>query len=128
MIVITFATFICNYDILDCLVKYGIDNLGGRETLAKHFSCDFFLSSFWQALALFAVSVLLICGHTNPCFIRMRFFQYLILFAGMLDLSAKKCVACSSKDLRPMTEEAANNLIPKVSGSMLYLLCCLNYI
>lgn len=39
MIAITFATFICNYDILDCLVKYGKDNLGGMETLAEHFSC-----------------------------------------------------------------------------------------
>lgn len=46
----------------------------------------------------------------------------------MLDLAAKKCVACNSKDLRPMTEEAANNLITKVCGSLSYLLCCVNYI
>ncbi|KAK3037414.1 hypothetical protein RJ639_030176, partial [Escallonia herrerae] len=30
------------------------------------------------------------------------------------DLSIKKCVPCDSKDLRPMTEEAANNLIQQV--------------
>lgn len=33
----------------------------------------------------------------------------------MLDLSSKKCVPCNAKDLRPMTEEAAHNLIPQVS-------------
>ncbi|RZC44946.1 hypothetical protein C5167_037896 [Papaver somniferum] len=32
------------------------------------------------------------------------------------DLSTKKCVSCSSKDLRPMTEEAAMKLIPEVQG------------
>ncbi|PIN23605.1 Pterin carbinolamine dehydratase PCBD/dimerization cofactor of HNF1 [Handroanthus impetiginosus] len=32
------------------------------------------------------------------------------------DLSIKKCVPCSSKDLRPMTEDAANILIQKVPG------------
>ncbi|XP_042495656.1 pterin-4-alpha-carbinolamine dehydratase 2, mitochondrial isoform X2 [Macadamia integrifolia] len=30
------------------------------------------------------------------------------------DLSTKKCVPCNTKDLRPMTEQAANELIPKV--------------
>ncbi|KAB1221379.1 putative pterin-4-alpha-carbinolamine dehydratase [Morella rubra] len=34
----------------------------------------------------------------------------------MLDLSTKKCVPCSSKDMRPMTEQAANDLIPQVAG------------
>ncbi|CAN4105489.1 unnamed protein product [Withania somnifera] len=31
-------------------------------------------------------------------------------------LSTKKCVPCNTKDLRPMTEEAANQLMPQVSG------------
>ncbi|KAG6692043.1 hypothetical protein I3843_10G089400 [Carya illinoinensis] len=34
----------------------------------------------------------------------------------MSDLSTKKCVPCASKDLRPMTEEAANELIRQVAG------------
>ncbi|XP_004295423.1 PREDICTED: uncharacterized protein LOC101302052 [Fragaria vesca subsp. vesca] len=32
------------------------------------------------------------------------------------DLSTKKCVPCTSKDMRPMTEESASNLLPKVDG------------
>ncbi|GAV64943.1 Pterin_4a domain-containing protein [Cephalotus follicularis] len=32
------------------------------------------------------------------------------------DLSAKKCVPCNSKDMRPMTEQSANELITKVVG------------
>ncbi|XP_041027151.1 pterin-4-alpha-carbinolamine dehydratase 2, mitochondrial [Juglans microcarpa x Juglans regia] len=32
------------------------------------------------------------------------------------DLSTKKCVPCASEDLRPMTEEAANELIRQVAG------------
>ncbi|XP_008225361.1 PREDICTED: putative pterin-4-alpha-carbinolamine dehydratase [Prunus mume] len=32
------------------------------------------------------------------------------------DLSIKKCVPCNSKDLRPMTEQAASDLITKVDG------------
>uniref|UniRef100_A0A7C9DUG0 4a-hydroxytetrahydrobiopterin dehydratase n=1 Tax=Opuntia streptacantha TaxID=393608 RepID=A0A7C9DUG0_OPUST len=34
----------------------------------------------------------------------------------MDDLAAKKCVPCNSKDLRPMGEEIANELITKVPG------------
>ncbi|XP_042057854.1 pterin-4-alpha-carbinolamine dehydratase 2, mitochondrial-like isoform X1 [Salvia splendens] len=34
----------------------------------------------------------------------------------MDDLASKKCVPCSSKDLRPMTEETANILIKRVPG------------
>ncbi|XP_038708709.1 pterin-4-alpha-carbinolamine dehydratase 2, mitochondrial-like [Tripterygium wilfordii] len=34
----------------------------------------------------------------------------------MDDLSMKKCVPCNSKDLRPITEEIANELIPRVAG------------
>ncbi|KAK9267124.1 hypothetical protein L1049_009543 [Liquidambar formosana] len=37
-------------------------------------------------------------------------------FCTQEDLSTKKCVPCNSKDLQAMTEEAANELIPKVSG------------
>ena len=36
----------------------------------------------------------------------------------MLDLSKKKCVPCNAKDLRPMTEEAAKDLIMQVCGQM----------
>ncbi|KAK9088238.1 hypothetical protein Scep_027320 [Stephania cephalantha] len=32
------------------------------------------------------------------------------------DLSTKKCVPCDTNDLRPMTKEAANELIQKVHG------------
>uniref|UniRef100_A0A2N9EK37 4a-hydroxytetrahydrobiopterin dehydratase n=1 Tax=Fagus sylvatica TaxID=28930 RepID=A0A2N9EK37_FAGSY len=34
----------------------------------------------------------------------------------MLDLTIKKCVPCNLKDLRPMSEEEANVLIPQVAG------------
>ncbi|XP_077228703.1 transcriptional coactivator/pterin dehydratase isoform X2 [Tasmannia lanceolata] len=34
----------------------------------------------------------------------------------MDDLSTKKCVPCSSKDIRPMIEQSAHELIPKVPG------------
>ncbi|XP_010538234.1 PREDICTED: uncharacterized protein LOC104812660 isoform X2 [Tarenaya hassleriana] len=37
-------------------------------------------------------------------------------FCSLDDLSAKKCVPCNAKDLRPMTEESANNLLQKVAG------------
>ncbi|KFK44811.1 hypothetical protein AALP_AA1G305900 [Arabis alpina] len=32
------------------------------------------------------------------------------------DLSTKKCVPCNNKDLRPMTEQSAQNLLEKVAG------------
>ncbi|XP_008383517.1 pterin-4-alpha-carbinolamine dehydratase 2, mitochondrial-like isoform X2 [Malus domestica] len=34
----------------------------------------------------------------------------------MDDLLIKKCVSCDSKDMRPMTEQAAKGLITKVDG------------
>nr|XP_016501690.1 PREDICTED: putative pterin-4-alpha-carbinolamine dehydratase isoform X4 [Nicotiana tabacum] len=34
----------------------------------------------------------------------------------MEDLSTKKCVPCNAKDLRPMSEEAANQLMWQVTG------------
>ncbi|KAI4295390.1 hypothetical protein L6164_035440 [Bauhinia variegata] len=37
-------------------------------------------------------------------------------FCTSQDLTAKKCVPCNTKELRPMTEEAANSLIPQVTG------------
>ncbi|CAI9760127.1 unnamed protein product [Fraxinus pennsylvanica] len=37
-------------------------------------------------------------------------------FCTAQDLSMKKCVPCSSKDLRPMTEDAAHQLIRQVPG------------
>ncbi|OAY80032.1 putative pterin-4-alpha-carbinolamine dehydratase [Ananas comosus] len=32
------------------------------------------------------------------------------------DLAAKNCVPCSSKDIRPMSEESANELLAQVQG------------
>ncbi|GAB4831572.1 Pterin-4-alpha-carbinolamine dehydratase 2, mitochondrial [Ancistrocladus abbreviatus] len=37
-------------------------------------------------------------------------------FCTATDLSAKKCVPCNSKDMRPMSDETANELIIKVPG------------
>ncbi|GLT62556.1 hypothetical protein SLA2020_351850 [Shorea laevis] len=37
-------------------------------------------------------------------------------FCSGQDLSSKKCVPCNSKDMRPMTEQAANGLISQVAG------------
>ncbi|XP_047947913.1 pterin-4-alpha-carbinolamine dehydratase 2, mitochondrial isoform X1 [Salvia hispanica] len=37
-------------------------------------------------------------------------------FCTNQDLASKKCVPCSSKDLRPMTEETANILLKRVPG------------
>ncbi|XP_047318666.1 pterin-4-alpha-carbinolamine dehydratase 2, mitochondrial [Impatiens glandulifera] len=35
-------------------------------------------------------------------------------FCSSQDLTTKKCVSCSSVDMKPMSEEAANGLLPKV--------------
>jgi 4a-hydroxytetrahydrobiopterin dehydratase len=35
-------------------------------------------------------------------------------FACMIDLAAKKCVPCNSKDLQAMTEESATEFLLKV--------------
>ncbi|KAJ0971651.1 hypothetical protein J5N97_019610 [Dioscorea zingiberensis] len=35
---------------------------------------------------------------------------------SMDDLTAKKCVPCNSKDIRPMSEQSANELLPQVQG------------
>ncbi|CAN8313629.1 unnamed protein product [Cochlearia groenlandica] len=37
-------------------------------------------------------------------------------FCSLQDLSAKKCVPCNTKDLRPMTEQSAQDLLQKVAG------------
>ncbi|KAJ0230319.1 Pterin-4-alpha-carbinolamine dehydratase 2 [Hirschfeldia incana] len=37
-------------------------------------------------------------------------------FCSLEDLSAKKCVPCNAKDLRPMTEQSAQELLQKVAG------------
>ncbi|KAM7257067.1 hypothetical protein ACFE04_012808 [Oxalis oulophora] len=37
-------------------------------------------------------------------------------FCTNQDLTAKKCVSCNTKDLRPMTTESANDLLQKVAG------------
>ncbi|CAI0424485.1 unnamed protein product [Linum tenue] len=37
-------------------------------------------------------------------------------FCTVGDLVTKKCVPCNSKDMRPMTEESAAQMMPKVSG------------
>ncbi|KAL5577149.1 hypothetical protein UlMin_018848 [Ulmus minor] len=46
---------------------------------------------------------------------RISVYRFRTFCTGQ-DLSGKKCVPCSSEDLRPMSEEAANSLIPKVDG------------
>ncbi|KAM1004609.1 hypothetical protein ACFX2I_004750 [Malus domestica] len=43
-------------------------------------------------------------------------FLILYCFLAALDLLIKKCVSCDSKDMRPMTEQAAKGLITKVDG------------
>ncbi|XP_030476054.2 pterin-4-alpha-carbinolamine dehydratase 2, mitochondrial isoform X1 [Syzygium oleosum] len=43
-----------------------------------------------------------------------RKLQCGLTFSTSGDFSAKKCVPCDAKDLRPMTEETANELISKV--------------
>ncbi|KAL6538701.1 hypothetical protein OROGR_012689 [Orobanche gracilis] len=40
--------------------------------------------------------------------------QVFVAYCTGQDLSSKKCVPCESKDLRPMTEDAANILIRRV--------------
>ncbi|CAN0853864.1 Pterin-4-alpha-carbinolamine dehydratase 2, mitochondrial [Linum grandiflorum] len=37
-------------------------------------------------------------------------------FCSLGDLVSKKCVPCNSKDIRPMAEESAAEMMPKVSG------------
>ncbi|XP_010460754.1 PREDICTED: uncharacterized protein LOC104741567 [Camelina sativa] len=37
-------------------------------------------------------------------------------FCSLEDLLAKKCVPCNAKDLRPMTEQSALDLLQKVAG------------
>ncbi|EOA39088.1 hypothetical protein CARUB_v10011819mg [Capsella rubella] len=37
-------------------------------------------------------------------------------FCSLEDLLAKKCVPCNSKDLRPMTEQSAQDLLQNVAG------------
>ncbi|KAL0695736.1 hypothetical protein Bca4012_062916 [Brassica carinata] len=37
-------------------------------------------------------------------------------FCSLEDLSTKKCVPCNAKDLRPMTEQSAQELLQKVTG------------
>lgn len=43
----------------------------------------------------------------------------------MLDLASKKCVPCSSKELRAMTEETANILIQRVWMYILFPYICI---
>ncbi|GMH30232.1 hypothetical protein Nepgr_032075 [Nepenthes gracilis] len=38
------------------------------------------------------------------------------MFCTATDLSAKNCVPCNSKDMRPMNEQSANDLIAKIPG------------
>ncbi|KAJ1420912.1 Pterin 4 alpha carbinolamine dehydratase [Sesbania bispinosa] len=43
------------------------------------------------------------------------FTTFCATYKGASDLSTKKCVPCNTKDLQPMTLDAANTLIPQVS-------------
>ncbi|KAI3896328.1 hypothetical protein MKW92_034459 [Papaver armeniacum] len=54
--------------------------------------------------------------HLRVTYNSNRFYGFRNFCAAANDLSTKKCVSCSSKDLRPMTEEAAMKLIPEVQG------------
>ncbi|KAI5670783.1 hypothetical protein M9H77_11147 [Catharanthus roseus] len=52
-------------------------------------------------------------GHWEVTLSRSKFNGIRTYCTGT-DLTTKKCVPCSSEDLRPMTQEAANQLIAKV--------------
>ncbi|XP_073115322.1 pterin-4-alpha-carbinolamine dehydratase 2, mitochondrial isoform X2 [Elaeis guineensis] len=42
--------------------------------------------------------------------------EYKIRSHRILDLTSKKCVPCDSKDVRPMSEQSANELLAQVQG------------
>ena len=65
--------------------------------------------------------ILTLFCNGNGVFFLFLFFHLTLLLA-MSDLSIKKCVPCNAKDLQPMTEEAANDLIQKVCGWMSFLI------
>ncbi|XP_010243692.1 PREDICTED: uncharacterized protein LOC104587686 isoform X2 [Nelumbo nucifera] len=52
-------------------------------------------------------------GHVKVSSNKNSFYGFRT-FCTAEDLSSKKCVPCDSKDIRPMTEQAANELITKV--------------
>ncbi|EYU43285.1 hypothetical protein ABFS82_08G132000 [Erythranthe guttata] len=54
--------------------------------------------------------------HGSGCLPRVSGLSGIRAFCTNQDLSIKKCVPCSSKDLKPMTDEAANILIQRVPG------------
>ncbi|WOK91539.1 hypothetical protein Cni_G00230 [Canna indica] len=54
-------------------------------------------------------------GHVNMSSSR-RFTYGFTSCSLSQDLASKKCVPCSSKDLRPMSEQAANELLAQVPG------------
>lgn len=54
-----------------------------------------------------------VATFTSPFTTLVYFFNFLINFFA-LDMATKKCVPCNTKDLQPMTEDAAHALIPQV--------------
>ncbi|CAN6689556.1 unnamed protein product [Malus baccata var. baccata] len=57
-----------------------------------------------------------VCGFRTFALDFSHIFLILYCFLAALDLLIKKCVSCDSKDMRPMTEQAAKGLITKVDG------------
>ena len=77
---------------------------------------DFVLSSILPSLALKATHFIswnwVVLDLSEIAYLKMGCSVTLLL--AMLDLTIKKCVPCNLKDLQPMSEEAANVLIPQV--------------
>ncbi|WCJ27318.1 Transcriptional coactivator/pterin dehydratase [Euphorbia peplus] len=54
-------------------------------------------------------------GRVKLSPVRNSFFGFRT-FCNAGDLAAKKCVPCNAKDMRPMTEENANEMMTKIAG------------
>jgi hypothetical protein len=67
---------------------------------------------FWPPLAVAAYGIILGHNHLHVGYGLFLFIETVLL--PMIDLAAKKCVPCNSKDLQAMTEESANDLLSKV--------------
>ncbi|XP_010924301.1 pterin-4-alpha-carbinolamine dehydratase 2, mitochondrial isoform X3 [Elaeis guineensis] len=57
-----------------------------------------------------------VCANLfNTCRLTL-YDEYKIRSHRILDLTSKKCVPCDSKDVRPMSEQSANELLAQVQG------------
>ncbi|KAL9346415.1 hypothetical protein Peur_061268 [Populus x canadensis] len=70
---------------------------------------------FWPPLAVAAYGIVLGHNHLHVGYGLFLFIETVLL--PMIDLAAKKCVPCNSKDLQAMTEESANDLLSKLNRS-----------